>query len=71
MIHTKRLIMYLTVFSPVQSPSTISVALHSCGKALTVYMYFLIPLISDHMLWLQGSQELSAICQGFRDINNL
>jgi len=63
--------MYLTVFSPVQSPSTISVALHSCGKALTVYMYFLIPLISDHMLWLQGSQELSAICQGFRDINNL
>lgn len=71
MILNKRLIMYLTAFSRVQSPSSISVALHSCGKALDVYMYFLIHLISDHMLWLQGRQELSAICQGFRDINNL
>lgn len=62
--------MYLTVFNPVQSPSTISVALHSRAKALNVYMYFLIHLISDHMLWLQGRQGLSAICQGFRDINN-
>lgn len=50
MIHNKRLIMDLTVFSPVQSPSSISVSLHACGKALDVYMYFLIHLISDHML---------------------
>lgn len=71
MIRNKRLIMCLAVFSPVQSPSTISVALPSCGKASNVYMYFLIHLISDHMLWLQGRQELSPICQGFRDINNL
>lgn len=42
--------MDLTVFSPVQSPSSIFVSFHACGKALDVYMYFLIHLISDHML---------------------
>lgn len=77
MIHDMRLSMYLTVFRPVQSPSSISVALYApskdwmCVSVCVVVVVFLIHPISGHMLGLQCIQELSAICQGLRDINNL
>lgn len=70
MIHNMSPSMYLTVFCLVQSPSSISVPLQSHCKHWMCVCIFLIHPISGHMLKLQWIHELSAICQGFRDINN-